>query len=105
MSERSTRLLFAVAASPFVILGALALSIRLSLLDERMSALVSAGTFLAGALLLFASKALIKLHHRRAKQVQPVRTPLLLACFRIGYVLMALAVLNSIGLLASTQYV
>lgn len=105
MAERSTRLLFAIAASPFVILGALALSIHLSLLDQKTSALVSVSAFLAGALLFFASKALIALRRRHADQTRPVRTPLLLACFRTGYVLMALAVLNSIGLLASTQYV
>lgn len=105
MAERSTRLLFAIAVSPFVILGVLFLSIQLSLIDEKMSALASVAAFLAGALLFFTSKTLAAPRRGVARQTTSAMSPMLLACFRTGYTLMLLAVLNSIGLLAATQYI
>lgn len=103
MAERSTRLLFAVAVSPFLILGVLFLSIQLSLFDEKMSALVSTAAFLAGALLFFTSKALTALRLRATDRQPATHTPILLVCFRTGYTLMSLAVLNSVGLFTASQ--
>lgn len=104
MAERSTRLLFAIAVSPFVILGALFLSIQLSLINEKISALASVAAFLAGALLFFASKTLGALRRGVTRHASSATSPMLVACFRTGCTLMLLAVLNSIGLLAATQY-
>lgn len=104
MADRSTRLLFAIAVSPFVILGALFLSIQLSLFDEKTSILASVIAFLAGALLFFISKALTALRQRAAERSSAPHAPLLRVCFRAGSALMLLALLNSIGLLAATQF-
>jgi hypothetical protein len=105
MAERSTRLLLAIAVSPFVILGLFFLSIQLSLINEKMSALASVTAFVAGALLYFASKILHRLRSKMTPQASSAMPPVVLAFFRAGYTLMLLAVLNSIGLYASTHYV
>ena len=103
MSDRSTRWLFAITASPFLILGALFLSVQASLLDEELSAQASIAAFFAGAVLFFAAKALAALRRKPPSQPLSGLPPVLVACFRTGCTLMFLAVLNSIGLFAASQ--